>query len=54
MDNDPQSVKVFGRRSAQQLAPGVARWVTTEGVIEACWSARRSEVGSDADGLLEA
>ena len=34
MDNDPQSVKVFGRRSAQQLAPGRGLLVTTEGAIE--------------------
>ena len=34
MDNDPNSVKVFGRVSAQQLAPGRGLFVTTDGVIE--------------------
>jgi hypothetical protein len=34
MDNDPTSVKVFGRTSAQQLAPGRGLLVTTEGDIE--------------------
>jgi len=34
MDNDPASVKVFGRTSAQQLAPGRGLLVTTEGDIE--------------------
>ncbi|HYB38462.1 MAG TPA: type VII secretion protein EccCa [Mycobacterium sp.] len=34
MDNDPASVKVFGRTSAQQLAPGRGLLVTTEGEIE--------------------
>lgn len=34
MDNDPQSVKVFGRVSAQQLPPGRGLLVTTEGAIE--------------------
>ena len=34
MDNDPQAVKVFGRTSAQQLAPGRGLLVTTEGFIE--------------------
>ena len=34
MDNDPQAVKVFGRRSAQQLAPGRGLLVTTEGMVE--------------------
>jgi type VII secretion protein EccCa/type VII secretion protein EccCb len=34
MDNDPANVKVFGRTSAQQLAPGRGLLVTTEGDIE--------------------
>ena len=34
MDNDPQLVKVFGRTPAQQLPPGRALLVTTEGAIE--------------------
>ncbi|OBF25936.1 type VII secretion protein EccCa [Mycobacterium sp. ACS4331] len=34
MDNDPSAVKVFGRVSAQQLPPGRALMVTTEGHIE--------------------
>jgi type VII secretion protein EccCa/type VII secretion protein EccCb len=34
MDNDPASVKVFGRTSAQQLAPGRGLLVTTEGEVE--------------------
>lgn len=34
MDNDPQTVKVFGRVSAQQLAPGRGLLVSTEGQIE--------------------
>ena len=34
MDNDPQTVKVFGRTSAAQLPPGRGLLVTTEGVIE--------------------
>lgn len=34
MDNDPQTVKVFGRTSAQQLAPGRGLLVTTDGVME--------------------
>ncbi len=34
MDNDPQTVKVFGRTSAQQLPPGRGLLVTTEGSIE--------------------
>lgn len=34
MDNDPATVKVFGRIGAQQLAPGRALLVTTDGVIE--------------------
>ena len=34
MDNDPQSVKVFGRTSAQQLPPGRGLLVTTDGVLE--------------------
>ncbi|MCE9516768.1 MAG: type VII secretion protein EccCa [Mycobacterium sp.] len=34
MDNDPQTVKVFGRTSAQQLAPGRGLLVTTDGSIE--------------------
>jgi len=34
MDNDPQAVKVFGRRSAQQLSPGRGLLVTTEGTVE--------------------
>jgi len=34
MDNDPQAVKVFGRRSAQQLAPGRGLLVTTDGAVE--------------------
>jgi type VII secretion protein EccCa/type VII secretion protein EccCb len=34
MDNDPASVKVFGRTSAQQLAAGRGLLVTTEGEIE--------------------
>ena len=33
-DNDPQTVKVFGRTSAQRLPPGRALLVTTEGSIE--------------------
>ena len=32
--NDPQTVKVFGRTSAQQLAPGRGLWVSTEGFME--------------------
>jgi hypothetical protein len=34
MDNDPTTVKVFGRTSAQQLPPGRGQLVTTEGVLE--------------------
>lgn len=34
MDNDPQTVKVFGRTSAQQLPPGRGLLVTTDGVME--------------------
>jgi type VII secretion protein EccCb len=34
MDNDPQTVKVFGRISAQQLAPGRGLFVSPEGVTE--------------------
>ncbi len=34
MDNDPQTVKVFGRISAQQLPPGRGLLVTTDGAIE--------------------
>jgi len=34
MDNDPQAVKVFGRISAQQLAPGRGLLVNTDGVME--------------------
>ena len=32
--NDPQTVKVFGRTSAQQLPPGRGVLVTTDGVLE--------------------
>ena len=34
MDNDPQTVKVFGRTSAQQLPPGRGLLVTTDGAME--------------------
>ncbi|MBU3705305.1 MAG: type VII secretion protein EccCa [Mycobacterium sp.] len=34
MDNDAQTVKVFGRISAQQLPPGRGLLVTTEGAME--------------------
>lgn len=34
MDNDPTTVKVFGRISAQQLPPGRGQLVTVEGEIE--------------------
>jgi hypothetical protein len=34
MDNDPATVKVFGRTSAQQLPPGRGLLVKTDGVIE--------------------
>ncbi|ORX06701.1 type VII secretion protein EccCa [Mycolicibacillus trivialis] len=34
MDNDPATVKVFGRISAQQLPPGRGLLVTTEGAVE--------------------
>jgi type VII secretion protein EccCa/type VII secretion protein EccCb len=34
MDNDPTTVKVFGRTSAQQLPPGRGLLVTTDGAIE--------------------
>lgn len=34
MDNDPQTVKVFGRASAQQLPPGRGLLVNTDGVME--------------------
>ena len=34
MDNDPQTVKVFGRVSAQQLPPGRGLLVSTEGQME--------------------
>lgn len=34
MDNDPQTVKVFGRVSAQQLPPGRGLLVTTDGTME--------------------
>ncbi|MCV7020775.1 type VII secretion protein EccCa [Mycolicibacterium aichiense] len=34
MDNDPQTVKVYGRTSAQQLPPGRGLMVTTDGVME--------------------
>ena len=34
MDNDPQTVKVFGRASAAQLPPGRGLLVTTEGAVE--------------------
>jgi len=32
--NDPQTVKVFGRTSAQQLPPGRGLLVTTDGAME--------------------
>ncbi len=32
--NDPQTVKVFGRVSAQQLPPGRGVLVTTDGAME--------------------
>ena len=34
MDNDPQTVKVFGRTSGQQLPPGRGLLVTTDGAME--------------------
>ena len=34
MDNDAQTVKVFGRVSAQQLPPGRGVLVTTDGAME--------------------
>jgi len=34
MDNDPAAVKVYGRISAQQLAPGRGLLVTAEGAVE--------------------
>ncbi len=34
MDNDPQTMKVFGRTSAQQLSPGRGLLVTTDGSME--------------------
>jgi hypothetical protein len=34
MDNDPQTVKIYGRTSAQQLPPGRGLLVTAEGAIE--------------------
>lgn len=34
MDNDPASVKVFGRTTAQQLPPGRGLLVTTDGAME--------------------
>ena len=34
MDNDAQTVKVFGRTSAQQLPPGRGLLVTTDGAME--------------------
>jgi DNA segregation ATPase FtsK/SpoIIIE-like protein len=34
MDNDPQTVKVFGRTSAAQLPPGRGLLVTNDGTIE--------------------
>lgn len=34
MDNDPQTVKVFGRTGAQQLPPGRGLLVTTDGAME--------------------
>ena len=34
MDNDPQTVKVAGRISAQQLPPGRGLLVTNDGTIE--------------------
>jgi hypothetical protein len=34
MDNDPAAVKVFGRISAQQLPPGRALLVTSDGGME--------------------
>ena len=34
MDCDPQTVKVFGRISAQQLPPGRGVLVTTDGAME--------------------
>jgi type VII secretion protein EccCb len=34
MDNDAQTVKVFGRTSAQQLPPGRGLLVTTDGLME--------------------
>jgi len=34
MDNDPQTVKVFGRTSAQQLPPGRGLLVITDGAME--------------------
>ena len=34
LDNDPATVKVFGRTSAAQLPPGRGLLVTTEGTIE--------------------
>ena len=32
--NDPQTVKVFGRVSAQQLPPGRGLLVSTDGAVE--------------------
>jgi hypothetical protein len=34
MDNDPQTVKVFGRTSAAQLPPGRGVLVTNDGAME--------------------
>jgi hypothetical protein len=34
MDNDPQTVKVFGRTSAAQLPPGRGLLVTNDGAME--------------------
>ena len=42
MDNDPQTVKVFGRTSAQQLARVGDCWSPPTGSWKVCWSRARS------------
>ena len=46
LDNDPQTVKVFGRTSARQLPPGRGLLVSPEGVIEGVLVATPTEPGA--------
>ena len=50
MDNDPQTVKVFGRVSARQLSPGRGLLVSTEGVVEGVLVGTPDELESQSGG----